>query len=116
MDQVRAHGIETQLIESLDYLSGLVKTIYVDLDIDVLDRIFAPATPGSRPGGLTPWEIRRAAWICGNHAKVRVIDLVEVDPTNDIADATVLATLAARPARGSAPRCANSRSSIKVLS
>jgi formiminoglutamase len=91
MDQVRAHGVETHLNEALDYLSDKVETIYVDLDIDVLDRIFAPATPGSRPGGLTPWELRRAAWLCGAHSKVRAIDLVEVDPTQDIADATMLA-------------------------
>jgi formiminoglutamase len=92
IDQVRAHGIETQLNESFDYLSEKVEKIYVDLDIDALDRIFAPATPGSRPGGLTPWELRRAAWLCGVHPKVCAIDLVEVDPTQDIADATVLAT------------------------
>jgi formiminoglutamase len=92
MDQVRAHNVETLLNEALEYLSGNVDTIYVDLDIDVLDRIYAPATPGSRPGGLTPWELRRVAWLCGVHPKVRAIDLVEVDPTRDIADVTVLAT------------------------
>lgn len=92
MDHVRAHGIETLLNEALNYLSDSVEVIYVDLDIDVLDRTFAPATPGSRPGGLTPWELRRAAWLCGVHPKVRAIDLVEVDPEQDLADATVLAT------------------------
>jgi formiminoglutamase len=92
MDQVRAHNVETLLNEALEYLSGNVDTIYVDLDIDVLDRVYAPATPGSRPGGLTPWELRRVAWLCGVHPKVRAIDLVEVDPTQDIADVTVLAT------------------------
>ncbi len=92
MDQVRAHGVETHLNEAFQYLSEKVSTIYVDLDIDVLDRIFAPAAPGSRAGGLTPWELQRVAWICGVHPKVSAIDLVEVDPTKDIADATVLAT------------------------
>jgi formiminoglutamase len=92
MDQIRAHGVETLLNESLDYLSSIVETIYVDLDIDVLDRTFAPATPGSRPGGLTPWELRRVAWLCGVRPEIRAIDLVEVDPTRDIADATLLTT------------------------
>ena len=92
MNQVRAHGIEAFLNEALDDLSSRVEAIYVDLDIDVLDRIFAPATPGSRPGGLTPWELRRVAWLCGFHPKVRAIDLVEVDPTLDVADATVMTT------------------------
>jgi formimidoylglutamase len=92
MSQIRAHGVERLLTESLDQLSERVEHIYVDLDVDVLDRIFAPATPGSRPGGLTPYELRRAAWLCGAHQKVRAIDLVEVDPTLDVADATVMAT------------------------
>jgi formiminoglutamase len=92
MSQIRAHGVERLLTESLHDLSERVEHIYVDLDIDSLDRIFAPATPGSRPGGLTPYELRRVAWLCGAHHLVRAIDLVEVDPTQDVADATVMAT------------------------
>lgn len=92
MNQVRARGIETVVTEALLYLSPRVEVIYVDFDIDVLDRAFAPACPGARPGGLTPWELRRAAFLCGVNPKVRAIDLVEVDPTQDIADVTVLAT------------------------
>ena len=91
MSQIRAHGVERLLTESLDDLSERVDHIYIDLDIDSLDRIFAPATPGSRPGGLTPYELRRVAWLCGAHPLVRAIDLVEVDPTQDVADATVMA-------------------------
>ena len=66
----------------------------MDLDLDVLDRAYAPATPGSRPGGLTPHHIRKAARVCGTHPKVRILDLVEMDPTRDIADATALAAAA----------------------
>src|SRR5262245_47116269 len=94
MNQVRAHSLEAILNESLDDLACRVEAIYVDLDLDVLDRTFAPATPGSRPGGLTPWELRRVAWLCGFHPKVRAIDLVEVDPTLDVADATTMTTAA----------------------
>jgi formiminoglutamase len=91
MSQIRAHGVERLLTESLDDLSERVEHIYVDLDIDSLDRVFAPATPGSRPGGLTPYELRRVAWLCGAHPLVRAIDLVEVDPTQDVADSTMMA-------------------------
>lgn len=90
--EVRAMGIETTISEALDRLDQQeVEAIYVNLDLDVLDRAFAPATPGSRPGGLTPAEMRSAARLCGAHAKVRVLDLVEIDPTKDVADATVFA-------------------------
>ena len=89
--EVRAMGIETAISEALDRLDQDVEAIYVDLDLDVLDRAFAPATPGSRPGGLTPAEMRAAVRLCGAHPKVRVLDLVEIDPTKDVADATVFA-------------------------
>lgn len=92
MDQVRERSIAGVVNEALAMLTPRVEMAYVDFDIDVLDRAFAPATPGSRPGGLTPWELKRAAWLCGAHPLVRAIDLVEVDPTQDVANATVLAT------------------------
>ncbi len=92
VNEVRARGIENVVKAALDNLAKHAETIYVDLDVDVLDRAFAPATPGSRPGGITPAELRAAARLCGAHPKVKVMDLVEVDPTRDVADATILAT------------------------
>jgi arginase family enzyme len=89
--EVRARGIEQAVGEALDSLEESVDAIYVDLDLDVLDRAFAPATPGSRPGGLTPAELRSAARLCGAHPKVRVMDLVEIDPTKDASDITAYA-------------------------
>lgn len=91
---VRRRGIEAIVAEALDRLDERVDAIYLDVDLDVLDRGFAPATPGSRPGGLAPWEIRRAARAAGRHPKVRALDLVEVDPTLDVADVTSLAAAA----------------------
>jgi arginase family enzyme len=91
VSEVRAMGIETAIAGALERLDQEVEAIYVDLDLDVLDRAFAPATPGSRPGGLTPAEVRTAMRLCGVNAKVRVLDLVEIDPTKDVADATVMA-------------------------
>jgi formiminoglutamase len=90
-DDVREKGIVEVISETLDYLASVSERIYVDFDVDVLDRIFAPATPGSRPGGLQPADLFTAAQYCGAHPKVVAIDIVEVDPTRDVADATVLA-------------------------
>jgi formiminoglutamase len=94
LDQIRLRGIENVTAEALTQLSNSGDFIYVDFDLDILDRTFAPATPGSRPGGLAPWELRRAARLCGLHPRVRAIDLVEIDPTRDVADATSLAAAA----------------------
>lgn len=90
-DTVQARGIDIVVSEALAKLAAQVDAIYVDLDVDVLDRSFAPACSGARPGGLLPWMLRRAARICGRHPGVKVMDIVEVDPTKDIADITALA-------------------------
>ncbi|HEV3475395.1 MAG TPA: agmatinase family protein [Actinomycetota bacterium] len=106
-DETRHRGLEAVIKEELQRLKAQVKSIYVDLDVDVLDRAFAPGSPGSRPGGLAPADVRAAARTVGRHPNVRAVDIVEVDPTTDVADVTVLAAasfllafaagLAARP-------------------
>lgn len=81
----------------LDRLAKACERIYVDLDIDVLDRAFAPGCPGSRPGGITPRELFAAAFTAGAHPSVAAIDIVELDPTSDLehitTDAAALALL-----------------------
>lgn len=81
----------------LDSLAQRCDRIYVDLDIDVLDRAFAPGCPGSRPGGITPRELFDAAFAAGAHPAVAAVDIVELDPTADVAhistDAAALALL-----------------------
>ncbi len=89
--EVRARGVDTVVSQALEYLSTVAEAIYVDVDLDVLDRTLAPACPGSRPGGLTLWDLRVAARLCGLHPKVRTLDIVELDPTRDLASATTMA-------------------------
>ncbi|HXH61277.1 MAG TPA: agmatinase family protein [Fimbriimonadaceae bacterium] len=91
IDKVREAGIEQALTDALDRLNYRTEAIYFDLDVDCLDRAFAPACPGARPGGLSPHEAMTAAWIAGRHPKVRVMDLVEIDPEKDANDVTCLA-------------------------
>lgn len=91
-ERVRREGVEEVVSRALTQLAARdVEAIYVDLDVDVVDRAFAPACPGSRPGGLTPMEVRTAARLCGRFGRVRAMDLVEIDPTKDVADMTALA-------------------------
>ena len=89
-EAVYASGIDVAVSRALATLSAKTDALYVDLDVDVLDRAFAPACPGSRPGGLQSWMLRRAARICGAHPSVRMMDIVEVDPSQDLADVTCL--------------------------
>lgn len=94
VEQVAEEGVERIVERALHELEHKVDVIYVDLDLDVMDRAFAPATAGARPGGLTPLDVRRAAYLCGLHPKVRIMDLVEMDPTRDSNDITALAAAA----------------------
>jgi formiminoglutamase len=89
-ETARAQGVEAVVAGALATLAERADSIYVDLDLDVLDRAHAPACPGSRPGGLLPADLRRAARLAGAHPNVRAVDIVEVDPTRDVAEATVL--------------------------
>ncbi len=73
----------------LDLLAERCDSLYVDLDIDVLDRTFAPGAPGARPGGITPRQLFQVAYEAGHHRAVRAVDIVEVDPEADVASVTV---------------------------
>ena len=94
VDELRRSGLASSLRAALDELRARVDAIHVDLDLDVLDRAFAPACPGSRPGGLYPSEVLGAASVAGEHPAVRSLDIVEVDPERDVAEATVLTAAA----------------------
>jgi formiminoglutamase len=91
VESIAAKGIENVVRRALEMLADRCKSIYVDLDLDVMDRVFAPSPGGSRPGGITPLQLRNAAYECGLHPKVRVVDIVELDPTRDVNDVTALA-------------------------
>jgi formiminoglutamase len=75
--------------EELDRLAEQCDLLYVDLDVDVVDRAFVPGCPGARPGGLLPHELLQAAVEAGRHPKVRGIDVVEVDAAADVNEVTV---------------------------
>ncbi|HLK47943.1 MAG TPA: agmatinase family protein [Bryobacteraceae bacterium] len=93
-EQAHRCGLARAMAEQLAELSRRVTAIYVDVDLDVLDRAFSPGTPGSRPGGFAVWELREAVWVAGACPQVKAMDLVEVDPERDVADATTLAAAA----------------------
>lgn len=76
-------GIGSVVEDALTVVAVKTDVVHVDVDIDVLDRVFAPACPGSRPGGLGLRDLAEAVRICARNPKVAAIDLVEVDPASD---------------------------------
>jgi len=83
ISDIEAGGISEVTTRALSSLSERCDAIYVDIDIDVLDRTFAPACPGARPGGMTLRDLAEAIRRCARDPKVRAMDLVEVDADAD---------------------------------
>lgn len=84
------HGVGALMTRALSDLSSRCDRIYVDFDIDVIERCLSPGAPGGRPGGLTPAEFFAAARLAGACPKVRAVDLTEFDPSLDVSDITAL--------------------------
>lgn len=82
----REVGLAAAVAEELERLSALVDVIYVDFDIDVIDRSQWPASPGARPGGVSAQDFFDATRVVGAHPKVRMVDLTEYDPSLEIGD------------------------------
>ncbi len=82
----REAGTAAVVAAELEQLSNRCEVIYVDFDIDVIDRAQFPAAPGARPGGMAVQDFFDAARLIGRHPRVRAVDLTEYDPSLDVGD------------------------------
>lgn len=89
LEKVREYGISSVSAAALKCLAH-TDCIVVDFDLDVLDRLWVPAAPGARPGGMLPAELYEAAFTLGADSRVVAADFVELDPARDIADIGVM--------------------------
>ncbi|MDF2791011.1 MAG: formimidoylglutamase, partial [Neobacillus sp.] len=79
----RKKGIEETVQLCLEELSSKVDTIYLTVDMDVLDIAYAPGVPASTPGGMTTEELLEGVLAAGRHPKVKAMDIVCLDPLKD---------------------------------
>jgi formiminoglutamase len=79
-------GVVAAVRQALDVAGAAGGPVYVDLDFDVCDRSVAPACPASLPGGLSARELLTAAYHVGRDARVRGVDITEIDAKADAAD------------------------------
>ncbi|MBX7248175.1 MAG: agmatinase family protein [Caulobacteraceae bacterium] len=84
--ECREMGTAKIVAEELERLSKMARRIYVDFDIDVIDRGQFPAAPGARPGGISVHDFFDATRIIGAHPAVRAVDLTEYDPACEVGD------------------------------
>ncbi|WP_237389523.1 agmatinase family protein [Bacillus sp. USDA818B3_A] len=81
--QARKRGIAKTVSQCLKKLNEKVDTIYLTVDMDVLDIAYAPGVPASTPGGMTTAELLDAVFTAAKHPKVKAIDIVCLDPLRD---------------------------------
>ncbi len=88
--EVAELGPEETAHAALRALSG-TDAIYLSVDIDVLDRAFAPGTAAALPGGLDPATLTTIVETACSDPRVMGMDVVEFDPERDVADVTAYA-------------------------
>ena len=79
----RKKGIEETVRHCLEELAAKVDTIYLTVDMDVLDIAYAPGVPASTPGGMTTAELLEGVLAAAEHPKVKAMDIVCLDPLKD---------------------------------
>ena len=85
LHSVRRDGMDAVIATAMSLLVARgAERVYVDFDIDVVDRAFAPACPASLPGGMHPEDLFRAAHLLGANSHVVAADFCEVDATADV--------------------------------
>lgn len=71
------------LLKMVDELAARTPNIWVSLDLDAIDRIYAPGAGMPNAKGLTYREIATIAEYIGSHCNVIGIDVVEYNPLQD---------------------------------
>jgi formiminoglutamase len=87
--EVARDGIAAAVDKALDHVAHC-EAIFVDCDIDVIDRSQLPGAPGARPGGMAVADFFSATRRLATNPKVRVVDLTEWDPSLDATDLSAL--------------------------
>jgi formiminoglutamase len=87
--EVARDGIIAAVERALAHVARC-EAIFVDCDIDVIDRSQLPGAPGARPGGMAVSDFFVATRRLARDPKVRVVDLTEWDPPLDPTDLSAL--------------------------
>jgi formiminoglutamase len=91
---IAERGIEEVLSEALERVATHAGWIYVDVDVDVVDRALVPGCPAAAPGGITVDELRRGVRLLAAHPSVAAMDFTEVDVERDAPDARTVRAVA----------------------
>ncbi|HSE29546.1 MAG TPA: arginase [Candidatus Saccharimonadales bacterium] len=82
MQDLLRHGLDP-LFAMVNELAERVPNVWISLDLDAIDSIYAPGAGMPNPKGLTYREVVAVAEYVGKTCKVVGIDVVEYNPLND---------------------------------
>jgi formiminoglutamase len=85
-DEMRGRAIEDVVQGALEIAGANRRHVYVDVDMDAADRSVVPGCPGAAPGGLSADEMRRFVRTVTSDARVRAMDITEIDVGRDSHD------------------------------
>jgi len=83
---LRERGMSEVAEEALRVAGHGGRPVFVDIDVDVCDRAEVPGCPSAAPGGISADELRQLARLLASDARVRGMDITEIDATTDTAD------------------------------
>ncbi len=84
-----------QLLDNLQDICDTImefsnsKELYVSIDIDVIDPVFAPGTGYKEPGGLTSRQFIYLIQRINKIKNLKAIDIVEINPEKDVNRMTI---------------------------
>ncbi len=88
LDRLRQEGVEATITRELDALAARAEALFVSVDLDVFAAAYAPGVSAPGTDGLDPAQGRTVAFAAGACAKVRLFELMELNPRFDLDDRT----------------------------
>ena len=85
---IRRGGIDAAIQHALAVAANGTDSIYVTVDIDVLELAYATGTGVASAEGIHPVDLAEALFALGQNPLVGAIDFVELDPRRDVGNVT----------------------------
>lgn len=89
LNSINKVGIEKALNRAFSIASRNTNAIMFDIDIDGVQKRFAPGCSAPCVIGFTKKQILKAAYIAGKNKNVQLFNLMEVSPVHDVNNKTV---------------------------
>jgi agmatinase len=90
MSEIVNRSLDSVLDEALEIALDDCDTVFLSVDIDVVDPGMAPGTGTPEPGGLTSRQLLDSVRKICREAPVGGLDIVEVSPPYDLSDITAM--------------------------